>query len=49
LALRSIASRTALWVLLGSTLVLAATKALLLNLTRTQILKRSRLPGGQCR
>jgi len=35
LALRSIASRTALWVLAGSTLVLAAIGALLLSLTRT--------------
>ncbi len=39
MALRSIASRTALWVLLGSTLVLSAIGALLLNLTRTQILE----------
>lgn len=41
LALRSIASRTALWVLLGSTLVLAAIGSLLLNLTRTQILEHT--------
>jgi phosphoserine phosphatase RsbU/P len=41
LALRSIASRTALWVLVGSTLVLAAMGALLLNLTRTQILEHT--------
>lgn len=38
MALRSIASRTALWVLVGSTLVLAAVGTLLLTLTRTQIL-----------
>jgi sigma-B regulation protein RsbU (phosphoserine phosphatase) len=41
LALRSTASRTALWVLIGSTLVLAAIGALLLNLTRTQILEHT--------
>ena len=41
LALRSIASRTALWVLAGSTLVLAAIGALLLSLTRTQILEHT--------
>ena len=41
MALRSIASRTALWVLVGSTLVLAAIGALLLNLTRTQILEHT--------
>jgi sigma-B regulation protein RsbU (phosphoserine phosphatase) len=41
LALRSIASRTALWVLAGSTLVLAAVGALLLSLTRTQILEHT--------
>jgi sigma-B regulation protein RsbU (phosphoserine phosphatase) len=41
LVLRSIASRTALWVLVGSTLVLAATGALLLSLTRTQILEHT--------
>jgi sigma-B regulation protein RsbU (phosphoserine phosphatase) len=38
LALRSIASRTALWALVGSTLVLGAVGTLLLTLTRTQIL-----------
>jgi phosphoserine phosphatase RsbU/P len=41
LALRSIASRTALWVLLGSTLVLATIGSLLLHLTRTQILEHT--------
>jgi sigma-B regulation protein RsbU (phosphoserine phosphatase) len=41
LALRSIASRTALWVLAGSTLVLAAVGTLLLSLTRTQILEHT--------
>ncbi|WP_343850147.1 SpoIIE family protein phosphatase [Rhodanobacter soli] len=39
--MRSIASRTALWVLVGSTLVLAAIGALLLSLTRTQILEHT--------
>ena len=38
MAFRSIASRTALWVLVGSALVLAAVGTLLLTLTRTQIL-----------
>ena len=38
MALRSIASRTAVWVLAGSTLVLSAVGTLLLTLTRTQIL-----------
>lgn len=41
MVLRSIASRTALWVLVGSTLVLAAIGALLLSLTRTQILEHT--------
>jgi sigma-B regulation protein RsbU (phosphoserine phosphatase) len=41
LALRSIAARTALWVLLGSTLVLATIGTLLLHLTRTQILEHT--------
>ena len=41
MALRSIASRTALWALVGSTLVLAAIGALLLSLTRTQILEHT--------
>lgn len=38
MAFRSIASRTALWVLVGSALVLAAVGTLLFTLTRTQIL-----------
>jgi sigma-B regulation protein RsbU (phosphoserine phosphatase) len=41
MALRSIASRTALWVLVGSTVVLAAIGALLLSLTRAQILQHT--------
>jgi sigma-B regulation protein RsbU (phosphoserine phosphatase) len=41
MVLRSIASRMALWVLAGSTLVLAAIGALLLSLTRTQILQHT--------
>lgn len=40
-ALRSIASRMALWVLVGSTAVLAASGALLLGLTRAQILEHT--------
>ena len=39
MVLRSIASRMALWVLAGSTLVLAAIGTLLLSLTRAQILQ----------
>jgi sigma-B regulation protein RsbU (phosphoserine phosphatase) len=42
MALRSIASRTALRVLVGSTVVLAAIGALLLSLTRAQILQHTR-------
>jgi sigma-B regulation protein RsbU (phosphoserine phosphatase) len=41
MALRSIASRTALWVLVGSTVVLAAIGTLLLSLTRAQILQHT--------
>jgi sigma-B regulation protein RsbU (phosphoserine phosphatase) len=41
MALRSIASRTALWVLVGSTVVLASIGALLLSLTRAQILQHT--------
>jgi len=41
MVLRSIASRMALWVLAGSTLVLAAIGALLLSLTRAQILQHT--------
>ncbi|WP_426700582.1 SpoIIE family protein phosphatase [Rhodanobacter sp. Col0626] len=41
MVLRSIASRTALWVLVGSTVVLAAMGALLFGLTRAQILEHT--------
>jgi phosphoserine phosphatase RsbU/P len=41
MVLHSIASRMALWVLAGSTLVLAAIGALLLSLTRAQILQHT--------
>jgi sigma-B regulation protein RsbU (phosphoserine phosphatase) len=39
--LRSIASRLALWVLIGSTLVLATVGTLLFSLVRTQILQHT--------
>lgn len=41
MVLRSIASRTALWVLVGSTVVLTAIGALVLSLTRAQILQHT--------